>query len=128
MGSIQQDWETWVDKGWIDVLNPMIYSPKTAQLAENIDYFLKAVGNKALVYPGISVRQLEDYDLLDQIYTIKDLGLIGSTIFAMAHLGPEKSEILSSGPYRYKEAQIPNRNPLVSANVFLVSLYSFLLL
>jgi len=114
LNTIQQDWESWVDNGWIDILNPMIYSTNTAQLEENIDYFVKSVGNKAFIYPGIAVRQLEDADMLEQIYAIKDKGLVGNTLFAMAHLGTEKSELLSQGPYRFKGAKNPSMNPLES--------------
>ena len=115
LNTIQQDWESWVDNGWIDILNPMIYSTKTAQLEEDLDYFVKSVGSKAFIYPGIAVRQLEDADMLEQIYAIKDKGFVGNTLFAMAHLGTEKSEILSQGPYRYKGAKNPSVNPIESA-------------
>ncbi|MFH0702850.1 MAG: family 10 glycosylhydrolase [bacterium] len=115
ISTIQQDWETWIEKGWVNILNPMIYSPNATQLSENLDYFLKTVKNKALVYPGIAVRQLGDFDLLEQIYTVRNLGLLGNTIFAMAHLDNEKAELLSSGPYRIKNAKIPAKNPLSSA-------------
>ena len=119
MGSIQQEWELWVEKGWVDILNPMIYSSNTPKLVESINYINKAVGNKAFVYPGIAVRQLEVDDLLDQIYAIKSKGLMGSTIFAMAHLGPEKSELLAIGPYRFKEAKSPSSNPVNSARILI---------
>lgn len=119
LDTIQQDWETWVEKGWIDILNPMIYAPTTLKLAENLDYINRQVGSKALVYPGIAVRQLEVDDLLEQIYTIKNAGLMGNTIFAMAHLGPEKSELLAIGPYRFKEARVPSKNPLNSVRALL---------
>ncbi|OGI22636.1 MAG: hypothetical protein A2255_10860 [Candidatus Melainabacteria bacterium RIFOXYA2_FULL_32_9] len=117
MSSIQQDWENWVDKGWVDILNPMIYSSNTPKLVESINYINKAIGYKAFVYPGIAVRQLGADDLLDQIYAIKGNGLMGSTIFAMAHLDPDKSELLEIGPYRFKEAKAPNSNPVNSARI-----------
>jgi len=115
LNTIQQDWESWIDNGWVDILNPMIYSTNTAQLKQNLDYFVKSVGNRAFIYPGIAVRQLEDADMLEQIYTIKDKGLVGNTLFAMAHLGTEKSELLAQGPYRFKGAKNPSINPLNSA-------------
>ncbi|MDD3014228.1 MAG: family 10 glycosylhydrolase [Candidatus Gastranaerophilales bacterium] len=114
LNTIQQDWESWVENGWVDILNPMIYSTNIQELAENLDYFVKSVGNKAFIYPGIAVRQLEDVDMLEQIYTIKDKGMVGNTLFAMAHLGTEKSELLSQGPYRFKGAKNPSINPLKS--------------
>jgi len=114
LSTIQQDWESWVNNGWIDILNPMIYSTNTAQLEESLDYLVKSVGSKAFIYPGIAVRQLENADMLEQIYAIKDKGMVGNTLFAMAHLGTEKSELLSQGPYRFKGAKNPSINPLES--------------
>lgn len=122
--TIQQDWEYWVNNGWIDILNPMIYSTNISQLQDDLDYFVKAVDSKAFIYPGIAVRQLDDADMLEQIYTIKNKGLVGNTLFAMAHLGSEKSEILSQGPYRYKYAKNPTINPLESAVALLDDLLS----
>lgn len=113
MNSVQQDWETWVDKGWIDILNPMIYSSNLSKLEENLDYIVKNSGNKVPIYPGIAVRQLEASDLLEQIFTVKEkYGMVGNTIFAMAHLAPDKSEFLSSGPYKVKDTVSPLKNPL----------------
>ncbi|MEI7475632.1 MAG: family 10 glycosylhydrolase [bacterium] len=119
VNSIQQDWETWVNNGWVDVLNPMIYANNTEKLSENLDYIIKAVDNKAFVYPGIAIRQLEAPDLLEQIYAINEMGLKGNTLFAMAHLGTEKSKLLANGPYRYKEAKVPSKNTLSSARMLI---------
>src|SRR5262249_50386589 len=33
LGAIQQEWETWVNNGWVDVLNPMTYVQKAEELA-----------------------------------------------------------------------------------------------
>lgn len=119
INTIQQDWESWVNNGWVDVLNPMIYANSTQRLSDNIDYIIKAVDNKAFVYPGIAIRQLELPDLLEQIYTINEMGLKGNTLFAMAHLNIEKSKLLSTGPYRYKDAKIPDKNPIISARALI---------
>lgn len=119
MSTIQQDWELWVDNGWVDTLNPMIYATTSDKLLENIEYFKKAVNNKAFIYPGIAVRQINNCDLLDQICMAKTSGLVGSTIFAMAHLKSDKSKILSMGPYKLKQAKIPYKEPLDNSRIFL---------
>ena len=115
LATIQQDWETWVENGWVDILNPMIYASNTSELVDNLDYIVKVVNKKALVYPGIAIRQLDEDDMLDQLFTIDNLGLYGSTLFAMAYLGSEKSDLLSVGPFRYKDAQLPSKNPIKGA-------------
>ncbi len=108
--SIQQDWQAWIDNGWIDILNPMIYSCDTTKLIKDLEYLNKTVLGKVLIYPGIAVKNLNDVDILNQIDTIKDMGLIGNTLFAMAHLTPQKSKILALGPYKNKNVLIPNEN------------------
>ncbi len=117
--TIQQDWQKWVDNGWIDILNPMIYSYDTNKLIKDLEYLNKAVSGKVLIYPGIAVKNLNDEDILDQIDAIKDMGLMGSTLFAMAHLTPQKSKILSIGPYKNRNALIPNDNINSSINLIL---------
>lgn len=119
LNSIQQEWEIWVNNGWIDVLNPMIYANSPKQLTDNLSYIVKAVDKKAFVYPGIAVRQLEIPDLLEQIYVVNEMGLNGTTIFAMAHLGMDKSKLLSTGPFRYRDAQVPSKNPTNSARLLI---------
>lgn len=119
LSSIQQDWELWVNNGWIDTLNPMIYASSSDKLLKNIEYFIKTVENKAIIYPGIAVRKIDTSDMLDQIYMTKNKGLVGSTIFAMAHLCSEKSELLSIGPYKLKQARVPYKEPLRNSQILL---------
>ncbi len=119
MKTIQQDWQTWIENGWIDILNPMIYSYNTDKLIKDLEYLNKTVSGKVLIYPGIAVKNLNDEAILDQIDTIKDMGLIGSTLFAMAHLTPHKSKVLALGPYKNKNVLIPNENIYHSVNLIL---------
>jgi len=117
--SIQQDWETWAENGWIDVINPMIYASTPEQLAKNIDRMYKSVGNKVFIYPGIAVNRLDEMNLLNQLFVVKKSGLVGNTLFAMAHLNNEKSSILSEGPYKYKTQINPHKKPIVSSQILI---------
>lgn len=119
VSTIQQDWENWSQNRWIDILNPMIYANKTEQLTDNLNYFVSSVGDKVLIYPGIAIKNIEDEEIITQLTAIKNMGLSGSTLFAMAHLGEGKTNILSNGPYKYKDAIQPSKNPLNSAAVLM---------
>lgn len=115
LNTIQQDWVEWSDNAWVDVLNPMIYSKTKENFIYSTSVFNKKVGGKVFVYPGIALKHLDDFSLVDQVITVNNLGLNGNTIFAMAHLDKEKAKILASGPYKSTKSYNPTNNPLKAA-------------
>lgn len=130
LSTIQQDWELWIEKGWIDTLSPMSYATNTERLTELAGYVKNASKNKALVYPGLAIRQLDTASFLEQLDTVRSLGMVGNTIFAMAHLNNDKLGILETGPYRNKSLVIPNRDPMKASSLlledFLVRVHRFI--
>ncbi|MGD9579964.1 MAG: glycoside hydrolase family 10 protein [Vampirovibrionia bacterium] len=130
LDTIQQDWESWIDNGWVDTLSPMSYATDTEKLTELAGYVKDASNNKALVYPGLAIRQLDTANFLEQLDTVRSLGMVGNTIFAMAHLNNDKLDILETGPYRNKSLVIPNRNPMKASSLlledFLVRVHRFI--
>jgi uncharacterized lipoprotein YddW (UPF0748 family) len=129
LSTIQQDWELWVEKGWIDTLSPMSYATNTEKLEELAGYVYKATNNKALVYPGLAIRQVDTAGFLEQLDAVRSMGMVGNTIFAMAHLNQDKKNILENGPYRNKSLVIPNRDPMKASSLlledFLVRVHRF---
>jgi uncharacterized lipoprotein YddW (UPF0748 family) len=130
LSTTQQDWELWVEKGWVDTLSPMSYATNTERLEELAGYVNVASNNKALVYPGLAIRQLDTAGFLEQLDTVRSLGMVGNTIFAMAHLNSDKLGILETGPYRNKSLVIPNRDPMKASSLlledFLVRVHRFI--
>ncbi|MEW5820187.1 MAG: family 10 glycosylhydrolase [Cyanobacteriota bacterium] len=130
MATIQQDWEKWIDNGWIDTLSPMSYATNTESLTELAGYVNETSNNKALIYPGLAIRQLDTAGFLEQLDTVRSLGMVGNTIFAMAHLNNDKLDILETGPYRNKSLVIPNRDPMKASSLlledFLVRVHRFI--
>lgn len=128
--TIQQDWELWIENGWVDTLSPMSYATNTERLTELAGYVKDASNNKALIYPGLAIRQLDTANFLEQLDTVRSLGMVGNTIFAMAHLNNDKLDILETGPYRNKSLVIPNRNPMKASSLlledFLVRVHRFI--
>lgn len=119
LSTIQQDWETWVDNGWIDTLSPMSYATNTDKLTDLAGYVQETSQNKALIYPGLAIRQLDTAAFLEQLDKVRSLGMVGSTLFAMAHLNEDKLNILETGPYRNKSLVVPNRDPLKASSLLL---------
>lgn len=128
--SVQQDWETWIENGWVDTLSPMSYATNPEKLTELAGYVNETCKNKALVYPGLAIRQLDTSGFLEQLDTVRSLGMVGSTLFAMAHLSEDKLDILETGPYRNKSLVVPNRDPLKASSLlledFLVRVHRFI--
>lgn len=117
--SIQQDWERWAEEGWIDSLSPMSYASNTEKLSRLASYVQEATNHKALVYPGLAIRRTDTAGFLEQLDTVRSLGLVGNTIFAMAHLNNDKLNILQKGPYRNKSKLTPGKNPIMASKVLL---------
>ena len=117
--AIQQDWETWVENGWIDTLSPMSYTRSPELLARVSDYVKNSPRSRTLVYPGIAIDRLEAGQLLGQLEALRHGGVLGSTLFANAHLNESKAQLLGRGPYKQKPSEPPHKNPLHGASVIL---------
>ncbi|MBS1955498.1 MAG: family 10 glycosylhydrolase [Cyanobacteria bacterium SZAS-4] len=109
---IQQEWETWVANGWIDTLNPMTYVPTAKELTTAAGYVRESTADRVLVYPGLSIRQLDTAGLVEQLDSAREMGTLGTTMFAAAHLDDKKSNVLKIGPYRRQPLLTPQSEPL----------------
>jgi uncharacterized lipoprotein YddW (UPF0748 family) len=110
--TIQQEWETWVKNGWVDTLNPMTYQPTAKELAIAAGNVRESAADRALVYPGLSIRQLDTAGLIEQLDTARAIGTLGSTMFAVAQLDDKKVDILRLGPYRRYPQLVPQADPV----------------
>jgi len=119
LGAIQQEWETWVANGWVDTLNPMTYVANAKDLANNAGYVRESTADKALVYPGLSIRQLDTAGLIEQLDSARATGTLGTTLFAVAQLDDKKVNILKSGPYRKAPILTPQSEPLKATRLLI---------
>jgi uncharacterized lipoprotein YddW (UPF0748 family) len=112
LNAIQQEWETWVANGWVDTLNPMTYVGTAKELSTMASYVRESCADRALIYPGLSIRQLDTAGMIEQLDTARETGTLGTSIFAAAHLDEKKSRVLKSGPYRKQPTMTPQSEPL----------------
>lgn len=110
--AIQQDWETWIENGWIDTLSPMSYTTSAKALQKIYETVELSPKKRSLVYPGIAIHRLDAEQLLRQLEAIREKGALGSTIFAMAHLDDSKVTALADGPYKEKKTATPHKDPI----------------
>jgi uncharacterized lipoprotein YddW (UPF0748 family) len=117
--AIQQDWETWVDNGWIDVLNPMSYTTDPDRLQSLFSYVQSSPQRHILVYPGVALHRLDGGHLVLQLEALRERGSLGATLFAGAHLDAEKVEALGTGPFKESNSLPPHRDVVKSLQVIL---------
>ncbi len=117
MNLIQQDWELWVANGWVDTLNPMTYVAKGAELQKMAGYVKSSVENKAMVLPGLFMKDLDTAGFVEQLDISRNLGALGNTMFAAAQLDDNKSSVLQLGPYRKSPLMTPQSDPVRAATV-----------
>ena len=117
--AIQQEWETWVANGWVDTLNPMTYVETAKELSINAGYVRESTEDKALVYPGLSIRQLDTAGLIEQMDTARQIGTLGTTMFAVAQLDDKKVNILHMGPYRRMPLLTPQSDPIRASRLLI---------
>lgn len=119
LSAIQQEWEVWVSNGWVDTLNPMTYVTTAAELVTNASYVRESTEDKALVYPGLSIRQLDTAGLIEQLDSARAIGTLGTTLFAAAQLDDKKVNLLKSGPYRKDPILTPQSDPLRASRILI---------
>lgn len=115
--AIQQEWETWVANGWVDTINPMTYVDSAKLLTEAASYVRESTADKALSYPGLSIRQLDTAGLIEQMDAARVVGTLGTTMFAVAHLDDKKVGVLKVGPYRRPTAVTPQAEPIKASRL-----------
>jgi uncharacterized lipoprotein YddW (UPF0748 family) len=112
LNAIQQEWETWVANGWVDTINPMTYVGTAKELTLASSYVRESTADHALVYPGLSIRQLDTAGLVEQMDAARETGTLGTTMFAAAHLDDKKVNVLKLGPYRRQPLLTPQSDPM----------------
>lgn len=118
-GNINQEWETWVANGWVDTLNPMTYVATARELATVAGNVRESCDDKALVFPGLSIRQLDTAGLIEQMDTSRAIGTLGCTMFACAQLDEKKMRVLKMGPYRRSALITPQADPLKASRLLM---------
>jgi uncharacterized lipoprotein YddW (UPF0748 family) len=94
--AIQQDWETWCKRGWIDWLVPMAYTTDDQELeiqAKRIQASLKPT--RTQLVSGIGAHKLNTPERANRSEQLRMLGATGWTWFANAQLDVETLGLLA---------------------------------
>lgn len=112
--AIQQDWETWINNGWIDMLSPMSYSTDPERVQSLFEFVQTSPQKRPLIYPGVALNRIDGAQLVFQLEGLREKGSLGSTLFAGAHLDADKLEALANGPFKHHATLPPHRDTLRS--------------
>jgi uncharacterized lipoprotein YddW (UPF0748 family) len=113
---IQQDWEQWIEEGYIDWLVPMTYAENTAQLATMVEPLVEKQGkaHETLIVPAVRLEPGQGLSNFDQIEMTRELSFQGYALFAANGFSVDLQQILSQTQGR-QPLVLPHRQPLTAA-------------
>ncbi len=115
LSKIQQHWEKWVGKEWIDMLVPMTYANNTEHLQTLASPLLSEFDHgKALLLPGIRLLNISEIAALDQMQLLRGMSTEGYALFAAENLNSDLANIFSTtqGSIAAEPKQpLPHREP-----------------
>lgn len=117
INKMQQNWETWVSRGDVDLLVPMTYAPDTSVfLQQGVQPTLAGIADApALLLPGVLIKNIGNTELLDKLQALRDLPAGGYSLFAAEHLRPGFQNVLKYLQTNQVEYVLPYRQPFRSA-------------
>ncbi|MEL4895904.1 family 10 glycosylhydrolase [Crocosphaera sp. Alani8] len=115
---LQQNWEEWMRKGWVDMIVLMTYALDTGNLEERLELvFDDSLSSSALVIPGLRLLKVPDSVTIDQLQFVRNLPISGFSLFATENLTPSLQGLLSRVPTSEKPQPLPYRKPFQTALV-----------
>ncbi|MEO1689937.1 MAG: family 10 glycosylhydrolase [Cyanobacteria bacterium J06631_6] len=114
LNKIQQGWEKWVSKEWIDLLVPMTYAEDTERLNFLASPLLSEFRQgKALLLPGIRLLNMSEVVALDQMQLLRGLSTEGYSLFAAENLNSDLIDVFNrtQGNEPTISQQLPHRQP-----------------
>ena len=115
LSKIQQSWEKWVSKEWIDMLIPMTYARNTDRLHTLTNPLLSQFDHgKALLLPGIRLLNLSEVVALDQMQLLRGMSTKGYALFAAENLNSRLITIFNNTQgeqTRESKKLLPHREP-----------------
>jgi len=87
VASVGQDWRLWLEKGYVDFVCPMNYTPDLERFTAWTHEQQRLPGIRGRVFPGIGVTatesQLNPVQVVDQMRVVRQNGIEGFAIFEL---------------------------------------------
>ncbi|PSF31119.1 hypothetical protein C7H19_23270 [Aphanothece hegewaldii CCALA 016] len=96
MYRLQQNWEEWGKRGWVDLICLMTYALDTGNLEERTQLLYEPMAAGAsLIIPGIRLLKVPDSVTIDQMQLLRNMPTSGFALFAAENLTPNLQSILN---------------------------------
>jgi len=110
---IQQDWESWAENEWVDLIVLMSYGLNNEELSLNTSQILQNQQlDSTLIIPGIAMNNT-DLVILDRMQLLRNLSTDGYALFAADSFGPGLERILRQTQGNV-EQPLPYRQPFAT--------------
>ncbi|MEM9540356.1 MAG: family 10 glycosylhydrolase [Cyanobacteria bacterium P01_E01_bin.42] len=121
LGRIQQHWEEWVRRDYLDAITPMTYVDATDELQQLTQPLLEQnAQGSTLFFPGIRLLSLPTMVAVDQMQLLRNSQTGGYALFAAENLSLNLQTILRNTQGRRKsnpDEPISHRQPLETARI-----------
>jgi uncharacterized lipoprotein YddW (UPF0748 family) len=107
-----QNWQEWVDRGWMDFMAGMSFGRSADSVARDTTAMREQVDGKTLIYTGVYAPflGLSPSTLVDQIEGVRGAGSHGVSVFAWNQISAGHLEATREGPFRTL-ADAPHSQP-----------------
>ncbi|MDJ0508191.1 MAG: family 10 glycosylhydrolase [Crocosphaera sp.] len=113
---LQQNWEEWMEQGWVDIIVLMTYALDTGNLEERTKLlFNESLPKSSLVIPGLRLLKVPDPVTIDQLQLVRSMPISGFSLFATENLTPSLQSILSRIQLPKTRQPLPYRQPFQTA-------------
>ncbi|MGB5770113.1 MAG: family 10 glycosylhydrolase [Crocosphaera sp.] len=109
---LQQNWEEWMQQGWVDIIVLMTYALDTGNLEERTKLaFDDSLPKSSLVIPGLRLLKVPDAVTIDQLQFVRNMPISGFALFATENLTPSLQTLLSRVQTPETPQPLPYRQP-----------------
>ena len=113
IAKLQQNWEEWAQKEWIDWIVPMTYAPDAQALQQLTQPLFSFPKSSTLLVPSIRLLNLPDVMAVDQVQLLRNLPTEGYSLFAAENLSLGLQTMFSRT--QKTTSLLPHRQPFESA-------------
>jgi uncharacterized lipoprotein YddW (UPF0748 family) len=83
-----QSWPSWVERGLVDAVCPMAYTPDTRIFRAQLEQARARLGPAALVWAGVGAYRLDVDGVIEKVRAAREVGASGVVLFSHESLAP----------------------------------------
>ncbi|MBL1209429.1 family 10 glycosylhydrolase [Geminocystis sp. GBBB08] len=115
---LQQNWEDWIDQGYVDMMLLMTYALHTGSFEDRTKSVYEfSAKNSSLIIPGIRLLNVPNAEAFDQMQSVRNMPSGGFALFAAENFNPALGTMFkqTQGNSTEMKEPLPHRQPFQSA-------------